>query len=492
MNLRTMLAAVHVMEAHGDLDVEVLRAVRDSRKVQAGDVFCAHRGFYSDGHAYIADAVARGAAAVVLQDRSAAPEGVPWARVASGQAVLAVLADALHDHPSRKLLLCGVTGTNGKTTTCHLLASIFAATSRKWGLQGTTGAIVDGVARNLGLTTPEAPELQALLADMAGAGVELCTMEVSSHGIAMDRVHATAFAVGVFTGIGRDHLDFHGSMEEYAETKVNWFLGPLQDSPTLCGAVVPADDPYGMEIHAEFRGPILTFGFDEEADIYPSQLELGPTGSQGRLVTPAGTLSFRLPVPGRHNVRNAMAAIGAAQLLGIEPIAQVEGIQRFRGVRGRLESVPNERGLTVLVDYAHTPDALETTIASLREVTDGRLIVVFGCGGDRDREKRPEMGRVVQAGADISVVTSDNPRSEAPDVIIGEILLGIPVDADPATLHVESDRETAIRRALALAVPGDVVLIAGKGHETVQVHAHGAVDFDDREVAARVLAEGPA
>ncbi len=498
MTLRELLQQVIVVSTTGEpegLDVEVRRVHCDSRKVGAGDVFAAIVDVYRDGRQFIETALEAGAVAIVLGETpteaiitAATAANAPIVVVPHVATALGQMSAALMDHPSGKLELIGITGTNGKTTTAHLLEAILLSAGRSPGLLGTaTGARYAGKVIDTGLTTPEAPALQEVLADMVACGVTTAAMEVSSHGIALKRSEGCTFTVGVLTGVGSDHLDFHADHEEYAQTKVNWILGEVQDSKQCRGVVVPADDDYGMEVHREFRKNILTFGFDDDADVYPSALELTPTGSKGRIATPEGTLTFDLKLPGRHNVRNAMAAIGAAQVLGVEPIAIVEGLMRVRGVPGRFEAVPNDKGITVLVDYAHTPDALQAATASLRELTDARLIVVFGCGGDRDKTKRPAMARVVSEGADLMVVTSDNPRSEPPHQIIEEILLGIPVDADPTSILVEPDRAAAIEMAIEAAREGDVVLIAGKGHETGQVIGDEKIDFDDRVVAAEVL-----
>ena len=470
-------------------EVEVRRIHCDSRKIQPGDLFCALVDAYRDGREFVPAAIEAGAVGLVLPARPEVDPGVPWIAVPNVAEALARMAAAVMDHPSRKMTLVGVTGTNGKTTTCHILEAIVQSALKRPALLGTTvGARYANKTVTTGLTTPEAPELQELLADMVQAEVDVCAMEVSSHGIALKRVEACEFAAGVLTGVGSDHLDFHADHADYAQTKVEWLLGEVQASPTCLGVVVPIDDEFGREVHQEFRKNVITFGWDEDADIFPSALEMTPTGSRGRISTPEGTLSFDLKLAGRHNVRNAMAAIGAAQILGLEPIAIVEGIMRVRGVPGRFEAVENQRGFTVLVDYAHTPDALDAAISSVRELTEGRIIVVFGCGGDRDRAKRPEMARVVADKADHIVVTSDNPRTEDPHEIIEEILLGIPVGAAAGRIHVEPDRRAAIELAIGLAEPGDVVLIAGKGHETGQIIGEEKLPFDDRIVAAEVLA----
>ncbi len=487
---RTLIKGLSQRASGGDLDVLVRGVVSDTRKLEPGDVYVAVVDALHKGLDFVADAVARGAAALVLPAAPETDPGVPWLVVPHTGAALARLCAAVYGEPTGDLV--GITGTSGKTTTATILHTILETAGRKAGLFGTAvGATYLGETRKTGLTTPEAPELFALLAEMRASGVDAVTMEVSSHGISLKRTYGLPWTVGVLTGVGNDHLDFHESHDAYADTKVNWLLDEVARSKRVKGVVVPEDDEFGMQVHSEFRGgPVLTFGFEEEADIFPLSLELSPTGTRGTIHTPDGGLMLDLRLPGRHNVRNAMAAIGAAQLLGIQAIDIVDGISRVQRVPGRLEPVPNDRGFTVLVDYAHKPDALLAVLTSVRELIaeTARVIVVFGCGGDRDRQKRPEMARIAYAHADEVVITSDNPRSEDPQSIVEEILLGLPADVDGERVHVDVDRASAIARAMALAEPGDLVLIAGKGHETGQIIKGETRPFDDRLVAAEVLA----
>jgi len=488
MTLSDLLQGALVQASSGDLGCEVGYIRMDSRKIKPGDLFAAVKDFYRDCHEYIPQAIEAGASAILLSDEPAEELSVPWVRVHNVLELLGPICAKALEHPSRQMDMVGVTGTNGKTTTAHMIHSILSADFKKTGIAGTNGVQYGDVSRYTGLTTLEAPELQELLSEMKSDGVEAAVVEVSSHGIALKRVHGTAFTCGVFTGMGTDHLDFHADQEDYTQTKVNWLLGDVQNSPSHKGVVVPADDTAGREILSEFRGEVVTFGFDEDADIYPDQLDLVPDGTKGRLVTPEGTLTLSLKVPGRHNVRNAMAAAGAAFVMGIQPIAIVDGLQQFTGVPGRLESVPNSRGINVYVDYAHTPDALDAVTASLKELGEGRLITVFGCGGDRDKAKRSEMGRIVSTNSDVAIVTSDNPRSEDPNKIVEEIVTGIAADLRDQTIFVEVDRAKAIAKAVSLATEGDTILIAGKGHETQQIIGDQSNPFDDRKVAAEVMA----
>ena len=487
MKLNTLLTHVILRETQGDLDLDINSIRMDSRKIEPGDLFAAVKDFYRDGHSYIAHAVEQGAAAVLLSDPPNEEIGVPWVRVHNVLECLGPMCSRLHDFPSKKMAVIGVTGTNGKTTTAKMLEAIIASDAQKGGFIGTTGVSYGSTKVHTGLTTPEAPEFQELLSKMLSEGVQSAAVEVSSHGITLKRVHGTDFSCGVFTGLGRDHLDFHEDMSDYAETKINWMLGAVDHSPVGRGGVVPLDDETGRIILSEFRGNIYSFGFDEEADIYPQALEYSAKGTSGRLASPSGSLSLNLNVPGKHNVRNAMAAAGAALIMGIEPISIVEGLQSFKGVPGRFESIDNERDLFIYVDYAHTPDALQAALKSLREISSGRVIAVFGCGGDRDRAKRPEMAQAAVENADIIVVTSDNPRSEDPDVIISDILVGVPGGANGERVFVEADRRAAIKSAVEMAEPGDAILIAGKGHETSQIIGDKVIPFDDAQIVREVL-----
>jgi UDP-N-acetylmuramoyl-L-alanyl-D-glutamate--2,6-diaminopimelate ligase len=487
MMLSTLLKNVMVRESSSDMDVDIQSIRMDSRKIKSGDLFAAVKDFYRDAHSYIAHAVEQGAAAVLLSDAPTSDIGVPWVRVHNVLEYLGPMCSTLYGHPSTKLAVVGITGTNGKTTTAQMIESILHSASIKSGFIGTTGVRYGDIETTTGLTTPEAPEFQELLFKMEADGVQAAAVEVSSHGIALKRVHGTQFTCGVFTGLGRDHLDFHEDMTDYTETKVNWMLGEVDHSPIGQGAVVPLDDETGRVILSEFRGRIYTFSFDDDADIYPQALKYSEKGTQGRLVSPHGSLSLNLNVPGKHNVRNAMAAAGAALIMDIEPIAIVEGLQRFRGVPGRFESIANDREMFIYIDYAHTPDALRAALGSLREISSGRVIVVFGCGGDRDRLKRPEMAHVAVENADLIVVTSDNPRSEDPESIVNEILAGIPGGADGDRVFVELDRTAAITAAIKMAKPGDAILVAGKGHESGQIIGDKVIPFDDAKVVAEVL-----
>jgi UDP-N-acetylmuramoyl-L-alanyl-D-glutamate--2,6-diaminopimelate ligase len=457
VRLERLTAELDVLAVEGDAATEVTAVTHDSRAVVPGALFCCVPGERADGHAFAPEAVARGAVALLC----ARPLGlgVPEVRVDDVRAAMGPAAAAVHDHPSAALPVVGVTGTNGKTTTTWLLQAVLEAAGRPTGLIGTLSG-----AR----TTPEAPDLQARLAELRDEGRRAVAMEVSSHALALHRVDGTRFAVAVFTNLGRDHLDFHDSLEDYFAAKARLFGPELADV-----AVVGLDDPHGRLLRDAARIPTRGYALADVED-----LELGPRSSAGRW------RGHRLHVPlgGAFNVRNALAAATAALELGLDEAAVVAGLAAAPPVPGRFEAVPLEAPFSAIVDYAHTPDALEALLGAARSVAPGgRLLVVFGCGGDRDRLKRPAMGEVAARLADVVVVTSDNPRSEDAAAIAAAVVEGA---AGPGSVTTELDRRAAIATALAEAGPGDVVVVAGKGHETTQDAGGTVVPFDDRAVVA--------
>jgi UDP-N-acetylmuramoyl-L-alanyl-D-glutamate--2,6-diaminopimelate ligase len=472
------------VRVEGPVDRPVVGLSHDSREVGQDWVFVALPGQTFDGHAFVPRLVGL-AAAVVERDVPVAP-GVTRVLVPGTRPALAHLAAAFAGHPGRKLLLAAVTGTNGKTTITYLVEGALRKAGILAGVVGTTGFRLGGAPFDPGLaqshvhTTPEASSLQTLLALMLAKGAGAAVMEASSIGLAAFRVDALPFRVAAFTNLTRDHLDVHGSMEAYRDAKVRLFRELLVPDGL---AVLNRDDPAWTAMRSTGRR-VWTYGLSE-GDLHAEKMRLGPASSDLSAVTPAGTIALEVPLPGRHNVSNALAALGMAMGLGMDLSTAAEGIASAEVVPGRLEPVPNPCGLTVLVDYAHTPDALSNVLSALREVTGGRLLLVFGCGGDRDRGKRPEMGRIAGALADVVWVTSDNPRSEKPERIVCEILDGM--RDVPDRVRVEVDRAAAIGRAIGEAREGDILLIAGKGHETTQEIAGEELPFDDRDVARNFL-----
>lgn len=481
--LATLLADLSGARVEGDTSVWVSSVTRDSRDAGPGAVFVAVTGAKVDGHTFVPTVRA---SAVVVERADVRPAaGVVQVVVPDAKRALALLAAALWGHPGRRIPVVGVTGTNGKTTITTLVEQAAAACGLRAGRIGTTGVSIGLTpVSDAAFTTPEAPELQRLLASMAGC--DLVAMEVSSIGLAQRRVDGIPFAVGVFTNLTQDHLDFHGTMEAYRRAKARLFeelLGPPRPGPR---AILFADDP----AHREMGAPAdaWTYGFAEGADLRIRGVHLAQDGTELDLATPDGAVTLRTPLVGRHNAANVTAAYAALRALGVEPGRAAEGIARVHGAPGRLERVPDPHGRLVLVDYAHSEDALANVLPAVRELTRGRVVVVFGCGGDRDRGKRPRMGEVAARLADVVFVTSDNPRTEDPAAIIAEVLEGIP--RGRGDVHVEPDREAAIRGALALARRGDAVLLAGKGHEAYQEVDGVRRPFDDREVARRVMEGG--
>lgn len=465
MDLRQLLLStgIGIERVVGDPKVAVTGITHDSRKVASGSIFCCISGATRDGHDFATSAVAVGAAALVVER----PLDLPITQVVvdDARAAMGHLASALYGDPSRAMSLIGVTGTNGKTTTTHLLAAILEANGRKTGIIGTLSGIH---------TTPESPDLQHRLAVMRDEGCTAVAMEVSSHALALERVAGCRFAVGVFTNLGRDHLDFHGTVERYFAAKAALFDGALTDV-----GVVNIDDVHGRLLLDSASIPMVGFGL---ADV--SELVVTPTSHsytwRGQRIDVALGAQF--------NVSNSLAAATAAAALGLTPEQIAHGLRSARPVSGRFEPVDAGQPFAVVVDYAHTPDGLEQVLTSARQVADGgRVIVVFGCGGDRDREKRPEMGRVAAELADAVIVTSDNPRSEEPLDIVASITAGIPDDYRQSLMVVDVDRRSAIAAAFAAAQSGDVVVIAGKGHETTQTIGDEVRPFDDRLVAREEL-----
>ena len=458
----------------------------DSRAVTPGQVFVALKGQHADGTSFARQAIDRGAAAVVSEQ--AAPEGVrvPWAIVEDARLALAVLAAAFYRDPSREMQVIGITGTNGKTTTAYLVAAIFDAAGIRCGILGTVGYRIGDQVREATRTTPEAPEVQALLREMVGQQCGACAMEVSSHALSLRRVDGITFAAGIFTNLTRDHLDFHADMDDYFRAKRRLFEMLPRDAPSM----VNLDDPRGASL-VEAGGRPVTYAINRSADVTPGPVSFSLGGLSFDVRTPRGTLRVTSKLVGRPNVYNILAAVSTADALG-EPLdAIARGLNALDGVPGRFQVVSDARDeVTVVVDYAHTDDALRNLLETARPLALGRLITVFGCGGDRDRTKRPLMGAVAGRLSDLIVLTSDNPRSEDPNRIIEEVQRGITPDTrrDSAQrLLTIVDRKAAIAKAIELAAAGDVVLVAGKGHEKYQVIGDRTLPFDDVTVAREAL-----
>lgn len=465
------------------IDPEVGGVRYNSRQVAAGDVFVAIRGETADGHAFIPEAIARGAAAIV-SDRPA-PAGTPlsvaWVCVENPRRALALLSARRAENPAERMVLAGVTGTNGKTTTTMLLEALLAARHGRAGFLGTVAYRTGRRELPAPRTTPEAPDVQELLAEMAGAGVTAAAIEVSSHALALERVTGCRFDVAVFTNLTRDHLDFHGDMESYFRAKKRLFAMRKPGAP----AVVNLDDPFGRRLAAEIAPPVVTYSASGrgEAGVRAAAVRCDLTGTSLEVVHPGGEFRVASPLLGRFNVENLLAAAAAGLALDMPPDRIAAALAFVLRVPGRMEPVEAGQPYTILVDYAHTEDALKRLLAALRELTDKKIVLVFGCGGDRDRGKRAPMGEIAGRMSDIPIATSDNPRSEDPEAILSEIEKGLAASGATKYLKV-ADRREAIRTAIGLANPGVVVVIAGKGHETTQVIGKEVLPFDDRAVAA--------
>ncbi|HEY1909584.1 MAG TPA: UDP-N-acetylmuramoyl-L-alanyl-D-glutamate--2,6-diaminopimelate ligase [Vicinamibacterales bacterium] len=468
-------------------DVVITGVAYDSRLVAAGQVFVALKGLHADGTAFARQAIERGAAVIVSEQPALSGIRVPWVVVNDARLALAILATAFYRDPSSEMRVVGITGTNGKTTTAYLLAAIFEAAGVRSGLLGTVGYRIGDTTREATRTTPEAPEVQALLREMVDRGCGACAMEVSSHALSLRRVDGITFAAAVFTNLTRDHLDFHADMDEYFRAKRRLFEMLPHDAPSLLNV----DDPRGSSLF-DVGGRPVTYGINRPADISPGPLSFSLDGLSFDVRTPRGTLHVRSKLVGRPNVYNVLAAVSTAVALDVPFDAIERGLQGLEGVPGRFQKVSGANDeVTVIVDYAHTDDALRNLLETARPLTRGRLVTVFGCGGDRDRTKRPLMGVVAGRLSDVIVITSDNPRSEDPGRIIEEIQRGITPDTRKDTgqpLIAIVDRRAAIARAIEIARPGDLVLIAGKGHEKYQVIGDRVLPFDDVEVAREALA----
>ncbi len=475
MNLDALVAVLAPSEVVAGRPVAIGDLAYDTRSVSAGALFFCVRGERVDGHDLAWEAIERGAVALVVERML--DVDVPQLLVPSTRESMAVAADAFFGEPTKELELAGVTGTNGKTTTAFLLRGILEAAGRKPGLVGTVEWEVGGERRPAPFTTPEAIDLQRIFREMVDVGDRSAAVEASSHGSALRRLDRVRFDALVFTNLTQDHLDLHGTMEEYFGAKRRLFTGAAPPP-----AAVNVGDEWGRVLAAELedvhRAPLVTFALDRSAEIRPENLEIGATGSRFR----AAGIDVETRLRGRFNVENALGAVAAGLLLDLDEDAIAAGIASVSGVPGRFEAIDEGQPFSVLVDYAHTPDSLATALEAARELGQGRVIVVFGAGGDRDRGKRPLMGKVAADLADVTIVTSDNPRSEAPLSIIEDVLQGTGLDVE-----IDPDRRSAIARAVSLADEGDVVLIAGKGHEQGQDVAGVVSPFDDRDVAREAL-----
>ncbi len=479
MKLKDVLQGVSVLAMHADEKLEITGVSCDSRKTKPGDLFVAVKGYESDGHRFIASALAKGAACVLCED---APEGeTPYVQMEDTRRGLAEVSANFLGRPAEKLKIVGITGTSGKTTTTSLTREVIeAVTGEMCGLIGTNVNIVGKTVTEASRTTPESIEVQQLLADMVEAGCKYAVMEVSSHALCLSRVHGVTFEAAVYTNLSLDHLDFHGTMEEYARAKARIFQQARHGAVNL-------DDSYAPVMLESAHCPMMTYSTGKnEADLVAKDIRLSAEGVKFAAVSDAGIDKVKLAIPGRFSVYNALTVLSAAKLLGLDMGKAVEALAACGGVKGRAEVVPTGTDYTVVIDYAHKPDALENILSTMRECTEGRVVTLFGCGGDRDRTKRPVMGQIAAKYSDFVIVTSDNPRTENPMAIIGEIVPGVKGSKTP--YKVIENRREAINWALENAKPGDTIVLAGKGQETYQEIGHEKFHLDEREVVAEALA----
>ncbi len=489
MQLKLLADSIPVREISGPLDREIDGIFYDSRRVQKNGLYVAVRGAHFDGHQFTEQAIERGAAAIVVEQPETHSRATSLV-VEDSRVALADLAFTFFKKPALRLKMAGVTGTNGKTTTTFLLKHICDTCGLRSGLIGTVRYEIGERVLPAIRTTPESLDLQELLAQMAGAGCRAAVMEVSSHALAQERTRGLEWDVAVFTNLTQDHLDFHQSMEKYFEAKAALFTG-LKDQPNkrVANAVLNIDDAAGEKLVNRLGGgtPVVTYGMNARADFRASNYRAEFTGTSFQLDALGKIYLVRIPLIGRFNVMNALAALAASNSLGIGLREAVLSLAKTPQVPGRLEMVPAKRQFQVFVDYAHSDDALLNVLKTLRELGPHRLILVFGAGGDRDQEKRPLMGRVADQNADYSIITSDNPRKEDPLAIIAQVQAGFRT----SNFETVPDRTEAIARAIALAQPRDIILIAGKGHETYQEFADHTIPFDDRQMALRALENRP-
>jgi UDP-N-acetylmuramoyl-L-alanyl-D-glutamate--2,6-diaminopimelate ligase len=485
MLLSKALEGMPGISTTGTPDVEIGGISYDSRSVQEGDLFVAIKGEKSDGARFIPQAIERGAAAVASEKPIEPGENTVSVLVPDARMFLAEMSGVFYGHPSEKLDLVAITGTNGKTTTSYLMDSIFRHAGIRACLVGTIGMKIGTRSFLSSHTTPESSDLTRFLKDAATQGCTHGALEVSSHSLSLKRVFGTRFRVGIFMNLTQDHLDFHKNMESYFQAKQLLFSD--SNGNRIESAVINTDDPYGKRMADEIRCDLLSFGFSENAKIHVLNHQSRVDGTDITLQTPAGEIRYRLGLIGRPNIYNTMAATGAAIALGIKLEEFRKGIEGLKGVPGRVERIDAGQPFTVVVDYAHSPDALENLLRTVSQLPHKKLITVFGCGGDRDRIKRPIMGEIAVRMSDLVVVTSDNPRSEDPLDILKEIEEGM--GKGPAPYKIVPDRRAAIEEAMAAARTGDVVVIAGKGHEDYQILGDQKIHFDDREVARKLIRE---
>lgn len=483
MKLKELLKGVDIISSKGDMDLEINGIAYDSRKIKNGNLFICVSGYTKDGHSFINDALKKGAVAIMVE-KDVEIEGAAVVKVISSRSAMPLLALNFYDNPTQKLRLVGITGTNGKTTTTYLIKSIMEANGQKTGLLGTISTQIGDKVFVSSRTTPESLDLHSLFREMADSNIDYAVMEVSSHSLELGRVEGCNFRIGVFTNLTQDHLDFHKTIENYRNAKEKLFR------MTNGANIINIDDEHGRIIADEVDAPgvrLITYGIDSKADIMAKNIAITAKGVVFTLVTPEYEIELAIRIPGKFSVYNALAAASVAYAEGISKEVIRQGLNKVDNVPGRSEILNTDTPYTVIVDYAHTPDGLQNILASVKEYAKGRIIALFGCGGDRDRDKRPIMGEIAGRMSDYCIITSDNPRSEVPMEIINQIEAGIK-STECDYICIENRRD-AIKYALKTARADDVVLLAGKGHETYQVLKDRTIPFDERDIVEELLRE---
>jgi UDP-N-acetylmuramoyl-L-alanyl-D-glutamate--2,6-diaminopimelate ligase/murE/murF fusion protein len=492
-SLEELIRVIPEAKIQGRKDRMICHLAHDSRKVIPGTLFICFSGAKADGHQFIMQARQKGAVAVLVEKEvEEIPEGLTVIRVGDTRAVVRVLAPYFYDYPARKLRMIGITGTNGKTTTTYLLKSIFNHAGYKVGIIGTIQVLIEETVLPTANTTPDVIDLQGILAQMVDAGMDYVVMEVSSHALALDRIAGCEFDVGIFTNITQDHLDFHQTFENYlaAKTRLFQLISSGNFYKEKKAAIINVDDPASASIRKETHCRTITYGLEERADLTALNTNIQANGTGFDLKGEFGVLPIAMKITGKFNVYNVLAAVGAAQAEGIGNELIKIALEKFQSVPGRFELVNAGQDFTIIIDYAHTPDGLENILKTAQQIAMRRIIVVFGCGGDRDRTKRPIMGKLAAIYGDVIIATSDNPRSEDPSAILSEIEVGIQAGLTSDKLYEKIvDRRQAISKALHLAKQNDIVIIAGKGHENYQILKDRTIHFDDKEVAMEIVGE---
>lgn len=493
--IKNILDIVNVLDDatyEGPEGIEIRGVTTDSREVKEGFLFVCIQGLHVDGHNYIEKAIAQGAKAIVMSKDVHVPDHIGVIKVFQTREALLTIAPFFYDYPANKMRMIGVTGTNGKTTTTHIIGHILEGLGHKVGIIGTVHVLINGVSYPVYNTTPDAGELQPILHQMVEAGVEYCIMEVSSHALDLRRVAGVEFDTAIFTNLTQDHLDYHKTFENYLQAKLKLFeqVSMAKQVKTPKGAVVNIDDPYGKDIMAKVDCRSLRFGTKEEGDLLASQIEMTSKKTSFALLYKGESYPVQMDITGLFNVYNTLASVGACLMEGISMEDIIEGLRSFRAVPGRFELIEEGQPFAVVVDYAHSPDGLENILKTAQKIVENNILVVFGCGGDRDATKRPIMGSIAAQYGDQIFITSDNPRTEDPESIVRQVEIGVKEGLRAGSIYKTIvDRREAIFEAIKTAQKGDIVIIAGKGHEDYQILKDKTIHFDDREVAREALKE---